>query len=357
MGARKQFDPTRRRVLSLSGSVLAAVASPFVMSAKAWAQSKTFVIYSFDGVLGRAFKEQVIPPFEQQHGVRIETITMPGSVPPMQKVKAMVEAGRPEADVIPMQLTDYVFARRNNLVIPLGPSDIPEYRNLYPQFITEHGPGLLLWSYGVAYNTRHIKEEPSSWRELWNPAYKGRVAINDPIFEHVLQMVNLTYSGKLLPINDQTFAKLSELRPNLLTLYTTGAQAEQLLRREEVWIGGMWNSRTAAVQDEGVPVRFIAPKEGFFVRYNPFCIPRGARDPDLAKTWINYVCSKEPQGLIAEKGYQGSPNKEVVYSEHIKSRLIVTDPNVIERAVKEDFDAIVDNVADWRRRWDAWKQA
>src|SRR5262249_40167434 len=145
--------------------------------------------------------------------------------------------------------------------------------------------------------------------------------------------------------------------PNLLTLYATGAQAEQLMRREEIWMAAVWNSRAAAVQDEGVPVRFTAPKEGVFVRYNPFCIPRGARDPGLAKEWINFVCGKEPQELLAEKGYSGSPNKNVVYSEHIKSRLIVTDPEVIRNSVPEDFDAIVDNSAEWRRRWDAWKQA
>lgn len=344
----------RRRFLGLTASALAA---PTAISSQAWAQGKTFVIYSFDGVLGRAFKEQIIPPFEKQHGVRVETITMPGSVPPMQKVKATVDAGRPEADVIAMQLTDYVFARRNNLLMPLSASDIPEYKNLYPQFITEHGPGLLLWSYGIAYNTQQVKEAPTSWKDLWDPKYKGKVAINDPIFDQVLQMVNLTFTGKALPVSDETFKHLTELRPNLLTLYTTGAQAEQLMRQQEIVLGAVWNSRAAAVQDEGVPIKFVAPKEGIFVRYNPFSVLRGARDPDLAKAWINYVCSKEPQSLLAEKGYQGSPNKEVVYSQHIKERIIVTDPEVLKRAVKEDFDTIVDNVAEWRRRWDAWKQA
>lgn len=353
MASPKSLKPSRRSFLKLAASTAVA---PAVIPATSWAQRKTLVFYNFDGVIGRAFTEQVIPRFEQKFGARVETITMQGSVPPMPKIKAMVEAGRPDADVIPMQLTDYVFARRNNLVIPIGRNEIAEYKNLYPQFITDHGPGLLTWSYGLAYNTRHIKEAPTSWRDLWNPAHKGKVAINDAIIEHALQMVNLTFTGKTMPVNDATFARLTELRPNLLTLYATGAQAEQLMRREEIWMAAVWNSRAAAVQDEGVPIRFIAPKEGVFVRYNPFCIPRGARDPDLAKEWINFVCEKESQGLLAEKGYSGSPNKDVVYSDHIKSRLIVTDPEVIRRSIPEDFDAIVDNVAEWRRRWDGWKQ-
>ena len=199
MGSRNQFDPVRRKFLSLSGSALAAVASPSVMSAKAWAQSKTFVIYSFDGVLGRAFKEQVIPPFEQRHGVRIETITMPGSVPPMQKIKAMVEAGQAGSRRHSRCSSRTTCSRDATICsCPLAASDIPEYKNLYPQFITDHGPGLLLWSYGIAYNTRHIKEEPTSWRELWNPPTRAKSRSMIRSSSMSLQMVNLTFTGQAL---------------------------------------------------------------------------------------------------------------------------------------------------------------
>ncbi len=34
---------------------------------------------------------------------------------------------------------------------------MPEYANLYPSYITPHGPKLVLWSYGIATNTEKVK--------------------------------------------------------------------------------------------------------------------------------------------------------------------------------------------------------
>jgi putative spermidine/putrescine transport system substrate-binding protein len=345
--------PNRRAFL---GTAIAAGAAPYVFTRRAAADDKTLVVYNFDGFLGKAVKEQWIDPFATKHGVKVDTITMQGSSPPMAKIKAQVEAGKPDADAIIMQQTDYVFAVRNNLLITIGRDEIPEYANFYPQFVTPHGPGLCLWCYGIGYNTEHIKQRPAAWKDLWNPAHKGKLAINEALFEQALQMTNLAFTGKLLPIDDATFARLSELRPNLLTLWSTGAQAEQLFRAGEVWISPMWNSRISALRDQKVPVEFVVPKEGLFVRFNPMCIPRGARNPGLAKEWIRFICTADRQQALAEKGYQGSPHRLVKLSPDTAARVVVSNPDAFKNAVTEDFAQIVDNLPEWRRRWDAWKQ-
>jgi putative spermidine/putrescine transport system substrate-binding protein len=74
------------------------------------------VVYNFDGLLGKYIKEAWIDPFAPDNNVQVEIQTMQGSSPPMAKIKAQIDAGRPDADVIPMQLTDYVFATRNDIV-------------------------------------------------------------------------------------------------------------------------------------------------------------------------------------------------------------------------------------------------
>lgn len=343
---------SRRKVLKgLGTSVMVA---PYVIT-RALADDKTLVVYNFDGILGKYIKEAWIDPFAADNKVRVETLTMQGSSPPMAKIKAQIDAGRPDADVIPMQLTDYVFATRNNMLQPIGRNEIPEYANLFPEFITDHGPGLILWSYGIAYNTKRITTPPKQWKDLWNPAFKGKVALNEALFEQALQMVNLATKGKPTPVDDQTFAELSKLRPNLVSLWTTGAQAEQLLRTEEAWLTPLWNGRVFTLQEQNVPVEFVIPEEGFFVRYDPYCIPRGAKNPGLAKKWINYICGAPRQSGLAEKLYYASPNKLVTYSPELARKVVVSKPEIVKRAVKEDYAAIVDDLGAWRRRWDAWK--
>jgi putative spermidine/putrescine transport system substrate-binding protein len=163
---------TRRVVLkALAGSAATGLAMPAIVN-RAYA-NETLVVYNFDGIIGKFIKENWIDPFAKSEGVRIDVLTMQGSSPPMAKIKAQVDAGRPDADVIPMQLTDYTFAVRNNLLMPIGRDEIPEYANLFPEFVTDHGPGLILWCYGLAYNTKHIAERPKQWKEMWNPAYIG----------------------------------------------------------------------------------------------------------------------------------------------------------------------------------------
>jgi putative spermidine/putrescine transport system substrate-binding protein len=346
----------RTMVKRLSAALAGTFAAPALLTRVA-AQSKTLVVYNFDGILGKFVKESWIDPFAQKHGVRVETLTMQGSSPPMAKIKAQVDAGRPDADVIPMQLTDYVFAVRNNLLMPIGHNEITEYQNLYPQFITDHGPGLILWVYGIAYNTERVKTPPKRWKDLWDPAYKGKVALNEALFEQAVQMVNLAWRGKPTPVDDETFAQLAKLRPNLVSLWTTGAQAEQLMRTGEAWITPLWNGRVYTLKDQGVPIEFVKPEEGFFVRYDPYCIPRGAQNPDLAKQWINFICSEEPQRALAEKLYYASPNKKVTYSPDVAKRVVVSSPTDFKLAVKEDYEGIVDDLGAWRRRWDAWKQS
>lgn len=352
----KSSKITRRRLLGVAGAGIAASAFPYFYVKRAAAQTKRLVIYNFDGSLGKFYKEFWMDPFAEEHGLEIETITMQGSAPPMAKIKAQVDAGEPDADVIPMQLTDYVFATRNDLLIPIERDEVPEYENLYPQFITDHGPGLGIWSYGLCYNTDRITERPDSWQALWDPAYKDKVGLNEALFEQALQMVNLAYKGEPTPVDEETFQHLTQLRPNLVSLWSTGAQAEQLMRTEEAWMSPLWNGRVFRLADQGIPLDFVVPKEGFFVRYNPYCIPKGAQNPEWAKRWINYICNAERQRQLAENLYYASPNKLVTYSGDIAKRVVVSSPEVAKLAITEDFEAIVDKSAEWRRMWDAWKQ-
>lgn len=350
-------SPSRRTVLgTLGASLTAGLAMPAIIS-RAYAANDTLVVYNFDGLIGKFVKEYWIEPFEKSEGVRIETLTMQGSSPPMAKIKAQIEAGRPDADVIPMQMTDYTFAVRNNLLIPIGRDEIPEYENLFPELVTDHGPGLIIWCYGLAYNTKRVATRPKRWKEMWDPAWKGKVALNEALFEQAVQMANLVAKGAPGPVDAATFAELTKLRPNLATLWTTGAQAEQLLRTEEIWMTPCWNGRVFTLQDQGVPVDFVTPEEGFFIRYDPYCIPRGAKNPELAKRWINYICNADRQKPITEQLFQGTPNKKVTYTADVAKRVVITKPEDLKLAVKEDYDGILDHLGDWRRMWDSWKQS
>jgi spermidine/putrescine-binding protein len=355
----KQRKVTRRAALGgfIGGVAGATLATPMFFTRRAAADPKRLVIYNFDGVLGQFYDEFWIKPFAQANDVKIDTITMVGSAPPMDKLAAQINAGRPEADMAPLQPPQLVFAERNNLLTRIRRDAIPEAANFYDEYITDYGPKLVLWCYGLAYNKQKIGAgAPTRWRDMWDAKYKGQVGLNDALSEQAMQMANLAFGRKPTPIDDETFKSLSALRPNIVSLWTTGAQAEQLFRTEEIAISPLWNGRVFKLIDEGVPLDFVVPEEGFFTRWNAYTVPRGAANPDLAIRFINFVMGDKPQVLLAEKLSYGSPRKNIVYpTAEVARRVVVGSPEAMKKAVPEDFALIADKSPEWTRRWNQWK--
>jgi putative spermidine/putrescine transport system substrate-binding protein len=249
-----------------------------------------------------------------------------------------------------------VFARRNDLLLPLDKSQLPESENFYPEFISEFGPKLGLWSYGLAYNTERVKTPLKSWRDMWEPQHKGLVGLNDALNEQALQMVNIAFGRQAGQVDEQTIEHLKALRPSIVSLWTTGAQAEQLFRTGEIAVSPLWNGRVFKLIDQGIPLEFVVPTEGFFTRWNAYTVPRNAQNPELAAAFINFVMNEKRQSDLAEKLFYGSPNKNVAYgSEEVKRRVVVASPENIAKVVPEDFEAITDSQAEWARLWNGWK--
>ena len=346
---------SRRRVLQ-AGAATAGIAGFPYFFVKAYAQSdpKVLRLYNWDGSFGEFFTKHWIDPFVKKMDIKVEVIRIAGSRLPMEKVQAQIQAGRPETDFLPMHGDQVVFAKRNNLVMQVPPSAVPEYANIYPEFATEFGPRLVLWCYGLAYNTQKVSPAPTSWKALWDKKFAGKVAINETLRDQTLQMVNLAFKGKPHPVDAVTFNHLTALRPSLVSLWNNGADAEQLFRTGEIVMSPFWNGRVTTLKREGLPIEFAVPDEGFFVRATTYGVPRNARNPELAFKWLNFICTKEPQQAMVEYGY-GTPNKLVQYTPEQAKSVIVADPSMVKKVVPEDFELILDKTAEWTGMWTKWK--
>ena len=84
-----------------------------------------------------------------------------------EKVQAD-KCGQLETDVLPLHPDQVIFAKRNDFTRNVTRSEIPESKEFSSdQFFTEYGPNLVLWCYGLAYNTEKVKPAPTSWKILW----------------------------------------------------------------------------------------------------------------------------------------------------------------------------------------------
>ena len=346
----------RREIIKGAGAATATVlATPhFFVKAHAASDPKHMRMYNFDGNLGDFYTKHWYGPFMEKFDVKMDFIRLKGSRAPLEKVQAQINAGQPETDVLPLHPDQVIFAKRNDLMRTVTRSEIPESKNFYDQFFTDYGPNLVLWCYGLAYNTEKVKPAPTSWKILWDKQYAGKVALNEGLKDQTLQMVNLAFKGNPYPVDAETFKHLSDIRPGLVSLWGSGADAEQLFRNDEIVMTPFWNGRVTKLKKEGLPLEFATPDEGFFVRSSVYGVPRNARNPEMALEWLNWVMGKGPQKKMVEFGY-GTPNKLVEHTPEEAKAVIVADPEVVKKAVKEDFTRILDNSASWTDMWTKWK--
>ena len=346
----------RREIIKGAGATAATfLATPyFFVKANAASDPKHMRMYNFDGNLGDFYTKHWYGPFMEKFDVKMDFIRLKGSRAPLEKVQAQINAGQPETDVLPLHPDQVIFAKRNDLMRNVTRSEIPESKNFYDQFFTEYGPNLVLWCYGLAYNTEKVKPAPTSWKILWDKQYAGKVALNEGLKDQTLQMVNLAFKGSPYPVDAETFKHLSDIRPGLVSLWGSGADAEQLFRNDEIVMTPFWNGRVTKLKKEGLPLEFATPDEGFFVRSSVYGIPKNARNPEMALEWLNWVMGKGPQKKMVEFGY-GTPNKLVEHTPEEAKAVIVADPEVVKKAVKEDFTRILDNSASWTDMWTKWK--
>jgi Bacterial extracellular solute-binding protein len=55
---------------------------------------------------------------------------------------------------------------------------LPNAIDVQPRFFVEgKGVGFFTYVTGLAYNTEIVKTPPTSWKDLWDPKYKGKIAI------------------------------------------------------------------------------------------------------------------------------------------------------------------------------------
>lgn len=346
---------SRRRFVPAAAT---AIAAPyFFVKASAQTDPKRLVIYTWDGALGRFYDENWIKPFMQQYDVKIETIPMVGASVQLDRVRAQIGAGRPESDLLPLHPHQAIYAQRNNMMFKIDSSALPEAANYDPNFVTENGPRLVIWCYGLCYNTKLVAQAPTKWRDLWDPRFKGKAAINEALLEQTVQMVNMAWNGRTTPIGDDVFQKLTELRPNLLTLWNNAAQAEQLLRQGEIAITPFWNGRVYNLEKEGVPLEFVVPEEGMFVRASLYAMPRNPTNPELMLKYLNFIMGAPRQSLLAEQFFYGSGNRQVQVSSDLARKIVTGVPANMTRAKSEDFAAILDSLGDWTKSWQRWKAA
>jgi spermidine/putrescine transport system substrate-binding protein len=314
-------------------------------------------VYNWDAYIG----EKTQAEFEAKYKVKVHYTKFPDAETALAKIRsdgkgAGYDIYYPTSVDVPALVTDKVIQ-------PLKLDLIPNAANLGAQWQNPgYDPGnansmpYMWWTTGFCWNGDKIKDDLTSWESLWNPAYKGKLAMLDDIREV------FAVAGFRLGLDPNTkseadldkMAQLLEDQKPLVRTYTTddigvmtGGQAN---------IAHAWSGDVYQMYDDVPNVKYVIPKEGAVRGSDTMVIPSGAPHPIAANLWIDFnLDAKVSAANTNFIGYMG-PNAAAM--EFIKPD-ILADPTVNpDIALLDKLVELLDLGADldkYTQRWNALK--
>ena len=328
---------TRRQ--ALAGATALAAATAF--SAPARAAGKELRMFTWEGYADVEW----IKEFEAMHGCKVNA-AYAGSVDEMfAKLSASKGA---DFDLVAVDTSSVPRYIAGKLLQPIDMAKIPNASQLMPAFQTvpvlqvdgkAFGVPFAWGSLGLIYDTEFFKgKEPDSWGVLYDPALEGRLLALDDANNHIVTAA--LYLGYKDPYNltDEQFAaikvKLIEMKKLLLSYYAGFDEGVEIWKKNKiVAMFAMGEIQIKKMLDQGLPVKYIIPKEGGIGWLDTLLLSAGAKEPDLAHAWLDFVLQKKIGLDMTKKFAYGNTTSETPNMEYAKNLSFLMPPEDFTKRV------------------------
>jgi spermidine/putrescine transport system substrate-binding protein len=265
----------------------------------------------------------------------------------------------------------------SKLIQPLNHSYIPNISQAWPDFADpfydngwQYTVPYTIYTTGIAWRKDLVHENPyamaNPWSMLWQPKYKGKIAILDDYREGIsLGLLKNGHTDLNTTSRDQIERSRQALQDlvGLVNLRIDNNDYTEV-PDAQTWIHHAWSGDMAAAgyyMPKGVPVETVGywfPTDGRGpVANDTNTIPRSATNPVLAHLFLNYLLDL-PNVLenISFNGYM-QPLNDVTPQRLVKEKLLptslmstVVQPSYFRRGLGE-LQLPVDTDALWQQAW------
>jgi putative spermidine/putrescine transport system substrate-binding protein len=340
--------------LSLGGSLaLAACGGGSDAPAEGSATSGTINVIGYAGIWKDAYQKAVIAPFSKEHpDIKVNYVEKRSSADMLASLRA--EQNRPTTDLAIMDKGVAIGGNKQGTFAKVTKDDAPNLANINKQFENPEGYGPVIMADAVAllYDKQALSQAPDSWRVLWDPAYKQKVAVMAPPSTLGLnfEAIVATMEGEdFTKSTTKAVAKLKELAPNVQSWMPTPDEYQAVITDQvDLSIGQNARGQYYADRSNGrLGVTF--PKEGTVYQINTINLLAKAPNAAAAKTFINYALSPEAQTAFAEEIPYAPSVDNAKLPDNVASRVVPTDGSL--KVVPIDLEWFAGVQADWTNDW------
>lgn len=333
---------TRRHALALMGGSAALAATPF----SALAQSKQAVIGTWGGDYRNLLESNIVEPIMVPEGW--EVLYDIANAPP-RKNKLLAERRLPTGtlDVACFSDIDMYEMSLTGVLADLDTAKMPNAANLIPALQKSYAAPHIYSGLVIVYNPEHAS--PTSWNDLWNPDYEGKVGFADGLYVQNIAAAALTNGGDRSNF-EPGFSKLMELKEMGARVYPSNEAVAQALNSGEIWMVPMWRARAFQWASAGIPVTDIAPSEGVTPIVFEMAIPANAPHADGGYAFLDAMLAPSAQDRFAETmGYVPTVTNAPLPAE-LEKKLTFT-PEEQAKFILPNYEYIAANNNDLREWW------
>ncbi len=313
-------------------------------------------IAAYGGTAQDAERTAYFAPFEKLSGIK--TLDFAGA--DINKVKAMVETGNVEWDVVQLGRSTVKNLMKKGDYFEKIDYELVDVANIDPLYRYDYALDMLVWSQVMAYRTDAFKGAvPNGWTEFWDTRkFPGDRALggagpSTPELEFALMAAGVP-ADKIYPIDiDKAFASYDKIKANVVKWWETGAVPVQMLTDREVVLTSVWNGRMAALQAAGVPAA-ISWNQGLLKR-DCWAVPKNAPNKVNAMKFIAFSTMAVPQARLSMLIPYGSVNnKSAEYLSPKQLEVLPSAPAIRSQLVPYNYDWWTENRDIVIGRWNKW---
>lgn len=229
------------------------------------------------------------------------------------RIKA--EDGYPQADVlIGGSIEFHEILAASDLLVPYMS---PEAEVIDAKFKDPEGrwTGFYLGVLGLVINTELFEKElpgtplPRTWEDLLDPAYKGKFVSSNPATAGAggaLIANQIFHYGN----EEQAWDYIKKLDENVAQYQSSSAGPINLVATGEYPIGLCWVHDALMKAEQGYPLEVIIPENTAY-EVGGISILKGARNPENAKIFVDWVLGQQEGTRFSESSYRYSARPDV----------------------------------------------
>jgi len=296
----------------------------------------------------------VVPKFNAAAGAETSLVPL---VSADQIAKLKASPSSPPFDVVSMDYGVFDGAPKEELFQKLPIDKLKNYSDLADRFQTPDtwGPLIGIQAVGIAYNPKVVTTPPTSWADLWDSKYKGRVALMAMKNNHTIGFMQkiAKMNGGSTENLDPAFAQIEKLAPNLAGVVANAGALITLFQQGEVDIAPHDLNSVKLLQSKGVDIDWVMPQEGGFALTPTMSIVKNpAASVDLAAAYIDTAISTDVQTQMTETSYVLPTNKNVSIPTEIAQKLGNNLDEILAKLEFLDWATINKNRTEWVGKFD-----